>query len=260
MYSIQRQSLVLEILDQERQVDVNSLAEKFSTSKETIRRDLRRMEASGLLKRTHGGAVPIGNKFSQGYEYPLFAREIQKYDEKQRICKGAAKLLEDGDTIFLDNSSTTINFLRYVAKNIKITVITNSIQVLLMAGNLKNTNINIISLGGILNVKNYSLTGMLSNRYSMSFFPDKAIMSCRGITKKSGMTDASILEVEVKRNMINSSKQLLLLADHTKFGLIGAINIGSLSEIDCIVTDSKVEREKLKMFDGYNTQIVIVGE
>ena len=76
---------MLEILDQERQVDVNSLAEKFSTSKETIRRDLKRMEASGLLKRTHGGAVPIGNKFSQGYEYPLFAREIQKYDEKQRI-------------------------------------------------------------------------------------------------------------------------------------------------------------------------------
>ena len=83
-------------------------------------------------------------------------------------------------------------------------------------------------------------------------------MSCRGITEKSGMTDASFLEVEVKRIMIDNSKKLIVLADHTKFGLVGAINIGSISEIDSIVTDSKVEREKLKMFEGYKTQIVIV--
>ena len=258
MYSVQRQSLVLEILEQEGQVEVNDLAKRFSTSKETIRRDLRSMEGSGLLTRTHGGAVPMEKAFSQGYEYPLFAREIKKYDEKQRICKGAAKLLEDGDTIFLDNSSTTMNFLRYVANDIRLTVITNSIQVLLVAGDVKNKNLNIVSLGGILNIKNYSVSGMVSNSYAKSFFPDKAIMSCRGLTEKSGMTDASFLEVEVKRMMIDNSKKLIVLADHTKFGLVGAINIGTLSEIDYVVTDSKVEREWLKMFDGYKAQMVIV--
>ena len=258
MYSVQRQSLMLEILEQKGLVEVKNLAEKFSTSKETIRRDLRLMEKSGLIKRTHGGAVPIEKNYSQGYEYPLFAREIKKYDEKQRICKGAVKLLEDGDTIFLDNSSTTLNLLRYVPNDIKLTVITNSIQVLLVAGELKNNNLSIVSPGGILNIKNFSLTGMISNSYAKSFFPDKTIMSCRGITEKSGMTDASFLEVEVKRIMINNSKKLILLADYTKFGIVGAINIGELSEIDCIVTDSKVEREKLKMFEGFNTQIVII--
>jgi len=258
MYNIQRQSQILEILEIKGQVDVNDLAKRFSTSKETIRRDLSTMEKSGLLMRTHGGAVAPEKKFSQGYELPLFAREIKKYDEKQRICKGATKLLEDGDTIFLDNSSTTLNFLRYIGNDIKLTVVTNSIQVLLIAGEIQNKNINVISLGGMLNIKNYSVSGMLSNSYAKTFFPDKAIMSCRGLTEKSGMTDASFLEVEVKRLMIDNSKELIVLADHTKFGLIGAINIGPLSEIDCVVTDSKVERERLKIFDGYKAQIVIV--
>lgn len=258
MYGVQRQSAILEILEQNGQVEVNELAKKYSTSKETIRRDLRSLEKSGLLTRTHGGAVPIEKSFSQGYEYPLFAREIKKYDEKQRICNGAVKLLEDGDMIFLDNSSTTMNFLRYVPEDLRLTVITNSIQVLLVAGELRTKNINIVSLGGLFNSKNYSVTGMLSNSFAKSFFPDKAILSCRGLTEESGMTDSSFLEVEVKRMMINNSKKLLVLADHTKFGLVGAINIGAISEIDYIITDSKVDHERLQMFDGYKTQIMIV--
>lgn len=257
MYSIQRQSLILEHLEKDGEVDVNVLAEKFSTSRETIRRDLSEMETAGLLLRTHGGAVPIGKKFSDGYEYPLLARGVQKYDEKQRICKVAAKMLEDGDTIFLDNSSTTMYLLRYVPKEIKITVVTNSIQVMLESGKLNNDNIVIISVGGIFNLKNYSLTGMLTNNFAQSFFPDKAFISCRGIDEKSGMTDASIHEIEVKRNMINQSKQFILLADYSKFGLTGAIFIGSLAEIDCVITDSKVDKQKLKMFDEYKAKIII---
>lgn len=257
MYTIQRQSKILELLEQQGQVDVHTLADDFASSRETIRRDLREMEASGLLKRTHGGAVSLTNGFSQGYEYPLFAREIQKYEEKQSICRAAAKLLEDGDTIFLDNSSTTMRFLHYVPANIRVTAVTNSIQVLLEAGKLNNNNVNVVSLGGALNVKNYSVTGLLTNRLSRLFFPDKAIMSCRGITAKAGMTDASFLEVEVKRIMIDQSKQLILLADHTKFGLTGAIHIGALDEIDTIVTDSKVSAEKLKLFENSQTRIII---
>ena len=257
MYSIQRQSLILEIIEQDREVDVNTLAEKFSTSRETIRRDLKEMENTGLIMRTHGGAIPIGNKFSDGYEYPLLARGVQKYDEKQRICKAAAKMLEDGDTIFLDNSSTTMYLLRYVKPGIKITVVTNSIQVMLESGKLNNDNIVIISVGGIFNLKNYSLTGMLTNNFAQSFFPDKAFISCRGVDEKSGLTDASIHEIEVKRNMISQSKQFILLADHSKFGLTGAIFISSLSEIDAVVTDSKIDNHKLKMFENLKAKILI---
>jgi DeoR family transcriptional regulator, fructose operon transcriptional repressor len=257
MFTIERQSLILELIEQEGKVEVNTLASRFSTSKETIRRDLKEMEASGILKRMHGGAIAVAQKRSEGYELPLMARGVQKYDEKQRICKAAAMLLEDGDTIFLDNSSTTMNLLRYVPKEIKITVLTNSIQVILEAGKLNNDNIAVISVGGMFNVKNYSVVGALSTIFAHNFFPDKAIMSCRGVEENSGMTEASIVEIDLKRDMLTRSRQFLLLADHSKFGLIGAVLLGSLREVDCLVTDTKVDRQKLKMFEDLQTKIII---
>ncbi len=257
MYSVQRQSLILDLLEIEGEVEVTALASKFATSTETIRRDLREMEKSGLLTRTHGGAVIARNKYSDGYEYPLLVRGLQKYEEKQMICRATAPLLEDGDTIFLDNSSTTMHLLKYIPRNIKITIVTNSIQVMLEAGKLNNSNMIVISVGGIFNSKNYSLTGVLSKNYARNFYPDKAIMSCRGIEKISGMTDASIYEIEVKQMMIEHARQFILMADYTKFGLTGAIHLGGLEEIDVVVTDSKVDRAVLKMFDEYKTKIII---
>jgi DeoR family fructose operon transcriptional repressor len=257
MFSIQRQSLILEQLEQEGKVEVNELAAKFATSKETIRRDLKEMEASGLLKKTHGGAIPMAQNRSEGYELPLMARGVQKYDEKQRICRKAAALLEDGDTIFLDNSSTTIGLMRYVSKDIKITVLTNSIQILLEAGSLKNPNVTVISIGGIFNEKNYSIVGVLSRSFAQNFFPDKAIMSCRGVDETSGLTEANVQEIELKREMLVRSKQFILMADHSKFGLVGPIYLGGLEEVDCLITDSKTDPQKLKIFEPFKTRIVI---
>jgi DeoR/GlpR family transcriptional regulator of sugar metabolism len=128
---------------------------------------------------------------------------------------------------------------------------------MLEAGKLANDNIVIVSVGGTFNVKNYSLTGMLTNNFSQSFFPDKAFISCRGVAEKSGLTDASIYEIEVKRNMIKQSRQFILLADYSKFGLTGAIFISNLDEVDCVSTDSKVDREKLKMFEGLKARTII---
>jgi DeoR family fructose operon transcriptional repressor len=257
MYSVQRQSKILELLVKNGEVEVSDLADKFTASRETIRRDLREMEASGLLKRTHGGAVPVEKKYSDGYEYPLQARGLQHYEEKQRICRETAKLVEDGDTIFMDNSSTTMNLLKYLPEDFKITIITNSIQVLLEAGRLENNNIVVISVGGMFNPKNFSLTGLLSNNYARSFFPDKSIVSCRGIDEKSGITDSSFLEIEVKRKMIDQSKQLIVMADYSKFGQTGAVYVGKLNEINVLITDSKTDPEKLKMFSEFDTRIII---
>lgn len=260
MYGIQRQSLILEMIEAEGEVEVTALSEKFGTSKETIRRDLREMEKSGLLTRTHGGAVSANVVVSEGYEYPLLVRGLQKYDEKQMICRSTVPLLEDGDTIFLDNSSTTMSLMKYIPTHLKITIVTNSIQIILEAGKLKNPNTVVMSLGGIFYEKNYSLTGVLAMNSANNFFPDKAIMSCRGINKHSGMTDASIYEIEVKRKMLENAKQFILMADYSKFGLTGAIHLGGLDEIDILVTDSKVDREMISILDDFNVKIIIAAE
>jgi DeoR/GlpR family transcriptional regulator of sugar metabolism len=111
-------------------------------------------------------------------------------------------------------------------------------------------------LGGSFNFKNYSVSGMLANQSAKDIFPDKAIISCRGISAMNGMTDGSILEVEVKRIMINNSKILILLLDHSKFGQNGVVSFGSLDDIDYLITDSEVDEENLQMFTGYKVKII----
>lgn len=112
MYSIERKAEILKFLEQDGKIEVNILAEHFNTSKETIRRDLKDLEAQGALTRTHGGAVSIKLQNAQTdtpiHEYPLEVRGIQNYTQKQEICKKAVSFIEDGDTVFVDNSSTTM--------------------------------------------------------------------------------------------------------------------------------------------------------
>jgi DeoR/GlpR family transcriptional regulator of sugar metabolism len=233
------------------------LSQLFGISKETIRRDLRDMEKNGMLKRTHGGAIPANNKVSKGYEYPLLVRSVHKYEEKQNICKCAVTLLKEGDTIFIDNSSTTIGMLKYISRDLKLTIITNSIQLILEAGNQRNDKWTIICIGGVLNVKNFSVTGFLSRDFSHNFFPDIAFMSCRGIHETMGMTDGSILEIEVKRDILTRSSKFALMADHTKFGQIGAVFIGGLDKINYVITDKKITQEKLQMFENLPAKVMV---
>ena len=116
-YSIERKTKILKTLEKDGRVEVETLAKELNVSKETIRRDLREMEQEGLLKRTHGGAVSI-NSTQQSPEYPYLMREIQCLEEKERICKKAASLVKDGDTIFIDNSSTNISILKTSIRSI----------------------------------------------------------------------------------------------------------------------------------------------
>jgi DeoR/GlpR family transcriptional regulator of sugar metabolism len=257
MFSVERQSIILEKLEGDGKVDVSGLSELFGISRETIRRDLRNMERNRILKRTHGGAVPLEGRTGRGNEYPLLVRSAHKNEEKQNICRRAACLMKDGDTIFIDNSSTTVAIPRYIAQDMKLTIITNSIQLILEVGKQRNEKLTVICIGGVLNIKNFSVTGILSREFSQNFFPDIAFMSCRGLHETMGMTDGSVLEIEVKKDIMSRSSKFVLMADHTKFGQIGAVFMGSLDKIDCVITDKKINPQKLQMFENLPTQVLI---
>ena len=126
MYSIERRSEIISMLERHGKVDTNAVAEHFSISRETARRDLRALEEEGVLKRTHGGAVAVRNGGATE-EYPVAVREIRRYREKNSICAKAAELIHDGDVIFADNSSTTRYLAKYIPADISVTVLTNSL-------------------------------------------------------------------------------------------------------------------------------------
>lgn len=248
MYNVERKALIVQLLEKENAVSVNQLAKMLEISKETVRRDLRELEQDGLIHRTHGGAV-LETSNNGVSESPFKVREVQNFEEKAKICAAAAKFIEDGDTIFVDNSSTTINLLKNLSPNLQVTVITNSIKLLIESVTINNPNLVIVSLGGVFRAKNLSLTGVLANEWVNNFRPNKAFLSCRAIRAESGFTDGSIYEVDTKRTMVDNAQHVYVLADHTKFYQQGAVFLTDFSKVELVITDDKADEESLQMLN-----------
>ncbi len=255
MYNIERKALIVDLLEKNNTVSVIQLAQMLNISKETVRRDLRELEQEGLIKRTHGGAileVP-----SNSSEYPFNVREIQRFAEKAIICKRAAQFIEDGDTIFVDNSSTTMNLLKHINPHYQVTVITNSIRLLIESTTINNPHLTLISLGGIFRAKNYSLAGVMSIDWARNFRPNKAFISCRSVRPDTGLSDGSIYEVDTKRALIQTAQEVYLLADHSKFKDTGTVHLADVSSVQWIITDKGADKESLRQLEMKGIKIAI---
>lgn len=260
MYNIERKSEIINLLETNKNVNVAELAKMFETSKETIRRDLRELEQEGALVRTHGGAMPIvtkTNSSSMQDEYPVNVRGIRNFHEKQSICKLAASYIQPEDTVFVDNSSTTAYLAQYVPANIPVTFITNSIQFLIEASKLNNQNHMYICLGGIFKSSNLSIYGNMSLDNAKNYYPNKAFLSCSGISANRMITDSSIQELETKKLMIELSNNVYILADHSKFEKDGQIFLSSFNNINHIITDQKMNIDNCHYLDNYGIKLTI---
>ena len=257
MYNVERKALIMDMLEKENAVSVTQLAEVLKISKETVRRDLRELEQDGMIRRTHGGAVCEQQSASVS-EHPFNVREVQHYAEKALICKCAAKYVQDGDTIFVDNSSTTISLLKNINPLYQITVVTNSIRQLFESTTINNQNMTIISLGGVFRAKNYSLAGSLSVDSARNFRPSKAFISCRAI-EASGLSDGSIYEVETTRALIATAREVIVLADSSKFEETGTVYLADLKKATRVITDAGISKEAIRMLEIAGVEVVIAS-
>jgi DeoR family fructose operon transcriptional repressor len=256
MYSIERKSEILKILEQNGRTGVNELSVLFNSSRETIRRDLREMEEKGLLKRTHGGAVFDSTFSSTTPEFPVGAREIQRFKEKDAICKSAAPFIKNGDSIFVDNSSTCLYLIQYIPTDFQITLITNSIKLLFKSMESKHANLMIICLGGFFNGSNLSTHGNIAQKNAADFYPNKSFMSCAGIHLPDQLTDSSILEVDTKRFMIERSQEVFILADYTKFGRSGPFFLSDYSSVDYLITDQSANPDQFTPLEKAGVKVI----
>lgn len=259
MYSLERKSEIINLIEKNGSVNVAELAEFFDTSKETIRRDLRELEQDRALTRTHGGAIAIQAKPDSPVvpaEFPVSVRGIRHFHEKNQICKKAASYIQSGDTIFVDNSSTTINLAQYVPPELQVTFITNSLQFLIEASKLNNQNHLYICLGGIFKSSNLSVYGNSTLTNAKEYYPNKVFLSCSGISPDHMLTDSSIQEIDTKKLMIKSAKEVFILADHSKFEKDGQIFLASLSEVDHIITDPPKSLNRYHFLDNYNIDLI----
>ena len=223
----------------------------FGISRETARRDLRNLEADGVLKRTHGGAVAIhgGNEAN---EYPVAIREIHRFREKNEICRKAAAHISDGEVIFADNSSTTRYLAQHIPGDIGVTVLTNSLGMLIEAGRRGCEKHTYICLGGIFKSRNLSMYGSITENCIRDYYPDTVFLSCTGINTSNGiLTDGSMDEVEAKKMMIQNSKKVILLADNSKLEKEGQVFLCDIRDVDLIIFDHAVSDEVVSRLDEF---------
>jgi DeoR family fructose operon transcriptional repressor len=250
MFSEERQQHILEMLNNKASIKVNELAEKFNVSESTIRRDLKQLHDSGVISRTHGGAV---SNARTSFE-PAFKDKIdEKHEEKVTIGKVAADMIKDGDTIILDSGTTTLEIAKNItAKN--ITVITNSIDI---AGILSHKdNVEIIVTGGSLRLNTRAMVGHLTEMVLNNFRVDKAFVGANGVSIKEGITTPNFLEAHTKKTMIDSADKVIVVVDSSKFNNVSFSIICPIKNVSTIVTDINLEEEVAKDFEDEGIEVI----
>lgn len=250
MLGIERRQKIVERLRAEQKVFVAELAEALAVTQETIRRDLEKLEAKGLLQRSHGGAVIA----VPGNEDLSFARRTaDNYDLKQMIAAKAAGLVSDGSSIMADSSSTVLALFELLSTRRELTVITNSVKIL---NDFAGANLSLVSCGGELRAHSLSLVGNSACRTLETYNVDLAIFSCKGLDRDRGVTESNEPEAVVKQVMARQAKRVVLLADHTKFDHVVLANALKWTDVDCVITDVQPGRRWIEFFKKNDIQLI----
>ena len=245
MLAVERRSRILERLRTTGIVTVSSLAADFEVSEETIRRDLQKMEESEGVQRTYGGAY-IAKAVST--DIPISIRENIYLSGKETIASLCAELVDDGDTVILDSSTTAIHVAEHLRSKRGITAITNSLRIAEILGPVED--VKVICAGGSLRHSQLSFVGPAAVRTLEGYFADKAFVSCVGLDFNKGATDADELEAEMRKLMLGNARLKVLVADATKFGKFSLSLIVPLEKIDLIVTDRAPDSRWLRELES----------
>ena len=244
MLAAERRNLILEKVHEDKKVIVNVLSKEFDVSEETIRRDLEKLEEDGHVIKSYGGAV-INDK--SGIDLPFNVRWKANAEGKQKIAEIISHEIEDGDHIFLDASTTAVFIAKRIKQKRRLTVITNSIEILLELAHVSGWDI--IATGGYLKSESMSLQGKKALDGISSYNVDKVFMSCKGIDLEKGITDGNDETAGIKQSMIKAADKVYLAVDSTKFERAALSKICGLSDTDVIVTDMKPGKQWMEMFE-----------
>ncbi len=237
-----REKQILEILLKEKKVNVKDLAGRLYSSEPSIRRDLANLQKQNLIRRVHGGAILEETGISYT-KIPFLVRDLEHSSEKTIIAKYASALVKDGDTVFLDASSSANRLVPFLTERKQLTVITSGIQTLTT---LAEYEINAICTGGNSINSCLSLVGDDALRTIGNYRADICFISCRGVSNDGELSDIAIEENLVRREMIKRSKKSYLLCVKDKFNTSYFHKLCDVSDIDGIITSAELPQSLQK--------------
>ena len=253
MFTHQRGQKIIELLKHSSGVRVSELSNLFGVSEATIRRDLERLQEVGTVKRVHGGAI-LTEKATP--EPPVILRRVEQANEKERIGKAATRLVENGDTIFIGSGKTTESLTLNLRGRKDLTVITNSMVVI---NNLaQEEGITVISTGGLVRPSENSFIGHLTEHALEELRPSKVFMGIRAICLSRGLTNDHMPEVSTDRVIIHCAPEIILMADHTKFGKVSTAFVAPLTAVHKVITDSETPKSIITALEEMGVEVIVV--
>ena len=234
MFFEERKNQIIDFLQNNHRVTVNQLTALLNVSEATARRDLQDLEQQGVLKRTRGGAILHQ---SSNVEPPYAQKEATALEEKKYIGRLAANFISDGDTIILDAGTTTAQVIPYITQK-KLTVITNSVCAITPLS--ANPDISLIVAGGYNRYHSRALVGDWALTMLKQIHASKLFLGVDGIDLAYGYTTNSLEEAPLKRQMLQRTDEVFILADSSKFNLVTLNKIADLEEVDHIISDDKL--------------------
>ena len=252
----ERQKEIERVLLAERRSGVEGLARRFRVSEVTIRKDLAQMEARGLLLRTHGGAV-LAERPEQ--VVPHLARSRENLAGKQRIAREAARRVQDGEHVLLDAGSTALELARALSGR-SVNVVTNSLPAAMELAGEGGEEAAVLVLGGVLRRSSFALMGPVTVAQAEGFHCERAFLGASGFDLRTGFSCQNLIEAETKRAMAGTAREVVVLADHTKFQRTAFAPICPLGELDAVITDQAPPREAEQALRKAGVEIVVAVE
>lgn len=248
----ERRQKVLDLLSERGFVALADLAHALQTSESTIRRDLVFWDRRGLIRRTHGGAVYVADNQPLP---PLEERSSSQLEEKRSIARAAVERIQDGDAILLDGGTTTLEVARLLVGR-PVQIVTNSLPIANLFAN--NTSTDLVMLGGYVYPRTGVALGPLTVRMLDDLHVHQTILSVSGITAK-GLFNSNLLLVETQRRMMRAADEVVVVADHTKFGKQSLAFLCAQADVDVLIVDGGVTPAQEELIDTTHVRLVTAG-
>jgi DeoR/GlpR family transcriptional regulator of sugar metabolism len=254
MLARQRQERILEEVRERGGARVSDLVELLGVSDMTIRRDIEALAARGLVEKVHGGATAAAERSAEepGFE----AKSLRAQPEKEAIAAAAARLVRPGTAIGVTAGTTTWALARYLREVPELTVVTNSIPVAEVMRHSGRTDPNVVLTGG-LRTPSDALVGPVADAAIRSLHVDLLFMGVHGMDELKGFTTPNLMEAETNRAFVRSARRLAVVADHTKWGVVGLTTMASLRDADILVTDDRLRPDARALLSEHVGELVL---
>ena len=253
MIPAERRQRMLQVINQQGTATIIQLSDQFAVSEMTIHRDLKVLESIGRVEKTYGGVILRQAQVVTDFE----RRRLLNIEAKQIIGKTAASLVEDGDTILIDASSTCLQMIPDLALKNDLTVFTTGLTALLQLSAFPNIELH--GTGGQVPKGTNSFSGALAIETLKNIHVDKCFMGAAGINPPYGITDPILSVAEVKKFSASAANEVIILADRSKLGRVTKFNVLSFKEIDLIITDAEEDSPCIKDIREQKVELLLVN-